>query len=252
MARFADDCGLVLETIAGADHSDSGSADRGFRYRSILQWTPQEITIGYAPVDFEEWAEPDARPAFRQALEVIRGMGFRMKEVALPQFPYVAVLSTILAGEAGSIFEDFIRSGMVDTLHDARQIAGLKSFVDLPAADYLRAMRVRSLIQQALYDLFLDVNVVLTPTRFTVASPIANRLDQGRTGSGSSLGFSAMIPAGNLAGLPGLSLPCGFANELPVAISLVGRAFYENQLLQIGNLYQQQTDWHKRHPTVEA
>jgi Asp-tRNA(Asn)/Glu-tRNA(Gln) amidotransferase A subunit family amidase len=55
-----------------------------------------------------------------------------------------------------------------------------------------------------------------------------------------------------LAGLPALSLPCGFADGLPVAISLVGRSFYENQLVQIGNLYQKQTDWHKRRPPVDA
>ena len=54
------------------------------------------------------------------------------------------------------------------------------------------------------------------------------------------------------AGLPALSLPCGFADGLPVAISLVGRAFYENQLVQIGNMYQKQTDWHRRRPPVDA
>jgi aspartyl-tRNA(Asn)/glutamyl-tRNA(Gln) amidotransferase subunit A len=175
-----------------------------------------------------------------------------MKEVRLPEFPYGAVLGTILAGEAGSIFEDFVRSGSVDLLHDARQIAGLKSYVELPATDYLRAMRVRSLIQQELYDLFLDVNVLLTPTRMGVADRVTDRLDQSSGPSGSAPGLSTMIPAGNLAGLPALSLPCGFADGLPVAISLVGRAFYENQLVQIGNMYQKQTDWHRRRPPVDA
>jgi aspartyl-tRNA(Asn)/glutamyl-tRNA(Gln) amidotransferase subunit A len=60
-----------------------------------------------------------------------------------------------------------------------------------------------------------------------------------------------MIPAANLAGLPALSLPCGLVNGLPVGISLVGRAFYENQLVQIANMYQAKTDFHKQHPTVE-
>ena len=117
---------------------------------------------------------------------------------------------------------------------------------------YLRAMRVRSLIQQAMYDLFLDVNVLLTPTRLGVADRVTDRLDQSSGPTGSSMGLSPMIPAGNLAGLPALSLPCGFVDGLPVAISLVGRAFYENQLVQIGNLYQKQTDWHRRRPPVDA
>jgi aspartyl-tRNA(Asn)/glutamyl-tRNA(Gln) amidotransferase subunit A len=251
MCRSAEDCALVLQDISGGDSQDPGSAGKGFRYTPKIGRVPKDITIGYAPVDFAEWAQPSARPAFQAALEAIREAGYRMKEVVLPAFPYDSVLSTILAGEAGSVFEEFIRSGAVDQLHDAPQIAGLKAYVDLPATDYLRAMRVRSLIQQALYDLFLDVNVLLTPARFETAPPINRGLDGGGPG-GSSRGLSSMIPAANLAGLPALSLPCGFADGLPVAISLVGRAFYENQLLQIGNLYQQQTDWHKRRPPVDA
>jgi len=252
MCRSAEDCALVLDEIAGGDTADPGSAGKNFSYAPKVSRKPQEITIGYAPVDFEEWAEPAARAAFKEALGVMRGFGFRMKEVKLPEFPYGAVLGTILAGEAGSIFEEFVRSGSVDLLHDARQIAGLKSYVELPATDYLRAMRVRSLIQQAIYDLFLDVNVLLTPTRLGVADRVTDRLDQGSGPVGSSQGLSTMIPAGNLAGLPALSLPCGFADGLPVAISLVGRAFYENMLVQIGNMYQKQTDWHRRRPPVDA
>jgi aspartyl-tRNA(Asn)/glutamyl-tRNA(Gln) amidotransferase subunit A len=252
LARSADDCGLVLEEIAGGDTADPGSAGKGFRYRVKLERQPQEITIGYAPVDFNEWAEPAARASLNNAFDVIKKMGFRMREVELPPFPYGAVLGTILAGEAGSVFEEFIRSGSVDLLHDARQIAGLKAYLDLPSTDYLRAMRVRSLIQKAINDLYLDVNIVVTPSRFDVANPISQPLDAGGGPNGSKPGFNAMIPAANLAGLPALSLPCGFANGLPLAISLVGRSFYENRLLQIGNMFQQQTDWHRRHPMVDA
>jgi aspartyl-tRNA(Asn)/glutamyl-tRNA(Gln) amidotransferase subunit A len=60
-----------------------------------------------------------------------------------------------------------------------------------------------------------------------------------------------LIPAGNLAGLPALSLPCGFAGGLPVAISLAGRPFSENLLLQMGVAFQKQTDWHRRRPPAE-
>ncbi len=252
LCRSVEDCALVLHEIAGRDTADQTSSGKSFTYTPKMRQKPDEITIGYAPVDFDEWADPTAREAFKNALAVIKGFGFRVKEVALPEFPYGAVLGTILAGEAGSIFEEFIRSGSVDLLHDARQIAGLKSYIELSAADYLRAMRVRTVIQQAIYSLFLDVNVLITPTRFETADKIADRLDQGRGPTGSSQGLSTMIPAGNLAGLPALSLPCGFVNGLPVAISLVGRAFYENQLIQIGNMFQSQTDWHKRRPPVDA
>ena len=63
-------------------------------------------------------------------------------------------------------------------------------------------------------------------------------------------GFESIIPAANLAGLPAISLPCGFAGGLPVAISLVGRAWFENHLIGVGRAFQAQTDWHKRKPPV--
>ncbi|MEP7353718.1 MAG: amidase [Acidobacteriota bacterium] len=251
MCRSAEDCALVLHEIAGGDNQDPGSAGQSY-YNVRFQRRPDDITIGYAPVDFEEWTQPSARPALRTALEAIRAQGYHLKEVTLPDFPYSDVLATILAGEAGSIFEEFIRSGKVDGLHDAEQIAGLKSYLDLPATDFLRAMRVRSLIQSAMKTLLLGVNVLLTPTRFQTASRASEPLGSGSSSSGSSAGLSSIIPAANLCGLPALSLPCGFADGLPVAISVVGRPFYENQLIGIGSLFQQQTDWHKRRPPVDA
>jgi aspartyl-tRNA(Asn)/glutamyl-tRNA(Gln) amidotransferase subunit A len=250
MCRSAEDCALVLHEIAGGDAQDRGSAGRGFSYTPQFNRKPEEITIGYAPADFEGWEDAGARATFTAALEVIQGLGYRLKEVKLPDFPYGALLNTILAGEAGSIFEEFIRGGQVDQLADPHQIAGLKSYLDLPATDYLRAMRVRSLVQDAFREMMLDVHVLLSPTRYEVAPRVSDPLDRRSPGEPvpPAGGLSGIIPAGNLAGLPALSLPCGFLNGLPVAISLVGRAFYENQLIGIGNGFQKQTDWHRRRP----
>jgi aspartyl-tRNA(Asn)/glutamyl-tRNA(Gln) amidotransferase subunit A len=160
-------------------------------------------------------------------------------------------VAMIIAGEAGSIFEDFIRSGQVDQLADPSQIAGLKASLDVPAVDYLRAMRVRTLVQEAFRTLFLDVDMLLTPARLDTAPNASEPLDLPRTGpTPSSRGLSSLIPAGNLAGLPALSLPCGFANNLPIGISLVARPFYEHQILAAGAAFQSQTDWHRRKPPV--
>jgi aspartyl-tRNA(Asn)/glutamyl-tRNA(Gln) amidotransferase subunit A len=249
MCRSAEDCALVLHEIAGGDSEDQGSAGRGFAYTPRIQRKPGEITIGYAPADFQGWEDAGARATFSAALEAIKAQGYHLKEVKLPDFPYGALLQAILAGEAGSIFEEFIRSGQVDQLADPQQIAGLKSYLDVPATDYLRAMRVRTLVQAAFHDLMLDVQVLLSPSRYEIAPRVTDPLD--RRGPGPippAGGFSSIIPAANLAGLPALSLPCGFVEGLPVAISLVGRAFYENQLIGIGNAFQKQTDWHRRRP----
>jgi len=250
MCRSAEDCALVLHEIAGVDTDDSGSAGRSYNY------TPQyamrrlaETTIGYMPVDFQDGAEPAAQPAFQAAFEVFKSLGVKLKEIQLPDFPYGALVGAIIAGEAGSIFEGFIRSGNVDQLADPHQIAGLKAMLDTPATEYLRAMRVRSLVKAAFHDLFLNCDMVLAPTRLGPADKIAVPLD---TPGPPTKSHGGLIPGGNLAGLPALSLPCGFADGLPVGISLLGRPFYENQLIAIGNLFQKQTDWHRRRPPVEA
>ena len=250
MCRSAEDCALVLHEIAGADTQDRSSAGRGFSYTPQFQRKPAEITIGYAPADFQGWEDPAARATFTAALDVLKSVGYQFKEIKLPDFPYGALLSTILAGEAGSIFEEFIRSGQVDQLADPQQIAGLKAYLDVPATDYLRAMRVRTLVQEAFHDLMLEVHVILTPTRYETAPRVSEPLDRRQPGAPTppSGGLSSIIPAGNLVGLPALSLPCGLVGGLPVGISLLGRAFYENQIVGIGNEFQKLTDWHRRRP----
>jgi aspartyl-tRNA(Asn)/glutamyl-tRNA(Gln) amidotransferase subunit A len=108
-------------------------------------------------------------------------------------------------------------------------------------------------VQAAVRTLCLDVDVLLAPSRLGVAPKVTEPLDGGSaTPRPASRGMSGIIPAGNLAGLPALSLPCGFAGNLPVGISLVGRPFYENLLISLGRAFQGQTDWHRRRPPVES
>jgi aspartyl-tRNA(Asn)/glutamyl-tRNA(Gln) amidotransferase subunit A len=151
----------------------------------------------------------------------------------------------------GSIFEPLIASGKVDQLADKPQIAGLKASLELPSKDYLKAMRIRRLIQEEVSRLFGQYDVLLAPGRTSIASKLDQPLDRAPAGAGtppSDPGFRAIIPMGNLAGLPALVLPCGFAEGMPVAIQLVGVPFSENALLAIGREFQAKTDWHKRRP----
>ncbi len=253
ICRSAEDCGLVLQVIAGGDSQDPGSAGKGFNYSPRYARKLPDFTIGYAPIDFEEWAAPAARADFQTALGVVKSMGAKMREVQIPEFPYSALTGTIIVAEAATIFEDLIRSGKVDQLADRHQIAGLKAGLEIPATDYLKAMRIRTLVQEAFRNLFLDVDVLLTPARLGPASKITESLSRGPElgqPQPKSRGLSGLIPAGNLAGLPALSLPCGFADKMPIAISLVGRPFAENHLLTLGRAFQSQTDWHRRRPPV--
>jgi aspartyl-tRNA(Asn)/glutamyl-tRNA(Gln) amidotransferase subunit A len=245
MCRSAEDCALVLSVIAGNDFEDPGSAGKSFHYAPQLARKPEEITIGYAPSDFSE-------AGFEDALKVVKSLGMNMKEMEIPDFPYDALASTIIGAEAASIFEDLLRSGKVDELADHRQVQGLKTGLEIPATEYLRAMRVRGLAQQAFRELFLDVDFLVAPTWPRPAPKITDPLN----GPGAPVlmsnarGLNGLIPAGNLAGLPAMSLPCGFMEGLPIAISVVGRPFYENHLIAVGKAFQSHTDWHRRRPPV--
>jgi len=247
--RSAEDCGLVLEVIAGSDRQDPGSAGKSFYYTPQYARKMSELRVGFAAGDFTEWADESARPAFQQALEVMRGLGVQLVETKLPDFPYGPMVGTIISVDAASVFEPLIASGKVDELADQKQIAGLKAGLDIPASVYLKAMRIRRLATREIFKLFSDLDVLLAPSRLGPAPAIGEPLDRHPDRPAPlNPGLTALIAAGNLAGMPALSLPCGFAGKLPVAIQLAGLPFSENTLLAIGREFQNRTDWHKRKP----
>jgi aspartyl-tRNA(Asn)/glutamyl-tRNA(Gln) amidotransferase subunit A len=249
-ARSAEDCGRILQVIAGGDGKDPGSAGTSFYYTPQYARPLKDIKVGYAAVDFADRAEEPARAAFQTAISAIRETGVTLVETRLPQFPYGPILSAILSAEQASIFEPLIVSGKVDQLADAAQIAGLKASLELPAKDYLKAMRLRRVIQEEFGKLFTQVDVLLAPGRPGPASKLDQPVDRGgfQPPAGTPPGLQGIIQAGNLAGLPALVLPCGFAGNLPVALQVVGAPFAENLLLAIGREFQTHTDWHKKRP----
>jgi aspartyl-tRNA(Asn)/glutamyl-tRNA(Gln) amidotransferase subunit A len=250
ICRSADDCGIVLAAIAGGDSRDPGSAGKGFYYAPQYARKPGQIRVGFAPVDIGEWAEPSARPAFQAAMQVIKSTGAPMKEATLQELPYGMLTGWIIDAEGAAIFEPLIASGKVDELSDAKQIAGLKAALEISAKDYLKAMRIRRVAQDAFRKLFIDYDVLVSPARMGPATKLTQALDRPASDRPrpKERGLSELIPAGNLAGLPALCLPCGFADGLPVALQLVGRPFTESALLALGAEFQNRTDWHKRRP----
>jgi aspartyl-tRNA(Asn)/glutamyl-tRNA(Gln) amidotransferase subunit A len=221
MCRSAEDCGLVLQAIAD-----------NFYYTPQYSRKLPDLKVAF--VDFES-----VDPAFTAATQVIRQTGVQVADAKLPDFPYGALVSTIVGAEVSSVFESFITSGQVDQLADAQQIAGLKAGLEIPAKDYLKAMRIRTLVKQKFHELFADIDVIVAPSRNGVAPKL---------GDIHGAPASALIPAGNLAGLPALSIPCGFVENLPIGLQLVGPALAENTLLALGREFQNRTDWHKRRP----
>lgn len=253
LCRSAEDCGLVLKEIAGKDSQDPASSGKSFYYPIEYGRPLTELRIGYHPIDFGDRAAESARPAFRAALDVFGNLGPRLVEMALPVMPYREVAGTIIQAEGSSIFEPLIRSPKFDEMPDERQKAGLRAGLEMPARDYLHAMRVRRRIQDELRKVFSRVDLILSPATPSPASGIDEALDRRQT-PGEKLeqrGNTDLGAAGNLAGLPAICLPCGFSTtSLPVALQLVGRPFDELTLITIGREFQKQTDWHRRRPPV--
>ena len=250
ICRSAEDCGQVLRVISGGDTNDSSSAGKSFYYAPQYAKKLADLRVGFAPGDLTQWAEAPTRSAFQAAMEAIRGLGVQMVEVQLPALPYAEVAGTIIAAEGSAVFEPLISSGRVEQLADQKQIAGLKAGLEIPAKDYLRAMRIRSMIRDELGKMFAKVDVLVSPSCFSTATKIDAALDEapGPEAAVRPRGLSDLGAAGNLAGLPALSLPCGFAEGLPVALQLVSRPFGENTLLALGVEFQKRTDWHRRRP----
>src|SRR5579884_880592 len=177
IGRNAEDCGRILEAIAGKDADDPGSAGKSFYYAPQYARDLKEVRVGFATVDFDQWAEPAARPDFAKAIDTLRMMGLQVTAAELPDFPWGAVAGTVVAAEGSAVFQEFIESGRVDQLADPLQIAGLKEGLQIPACDYLRAMRIRRMMQDALRDLLSEIDVLLAPARLGPAPKVNEPLD---------------------------------------------------------------------------
>lgn len=249
LCRSAEDCGLVLQQIAGGDPLDPGSAGKSFYYAPQFARKFTDLKFGFSTADIAN-ADADTRPVFQAAMEVIRSIGAPMVETALPDFPYGALASLIVITEAASIFEPLINSGGIDQLADVKQAEGLKAGLEVPAKDYLKAMRIRSILKQKYRELFATVDLLVAPARGGIAPKVTDALNAGSAPTPANPGMMQLISAGNLAGLPALSLPCGFVDGMPLALQLVGPPFSENTLLAVGREFQNRTDWHKRRPKL--
>lgn len=249
MCWTAEDCGLVLAEIAGGDSRDPGSAGSRFFYSPQFARPFARIRVGYSPEEFDAVAEA-ARAPLRAALEVFREMGVRIVETKFPESKLPSAAGTIIAAEGAKEFRELIESGRVDQLADAQQIEGLKNGLKIPAADYLKALEAQRSVTNEFPKFFHEqCDVYLAPSRLAPANPADRPFDRTRGG-----GRTWTIPVGNLAGLPALSLPCGFVpaegGDLPVGVQLLTRRFGENRLLALGVEFQRRTDWHKRRPTI--
>jgi aspartyl-tRNA(Asn)/glutamyl-tRNA(Gln) amidotransferase subunit A len=239
MARSAEDCGLVLQAIAGPDEYDLTAAGPEFTF--ARRGARRAFRLGVLPADFTD--APELEKAFAEAVRVLRRAGMRVARVPLPDHPYDETARTILNGEIAAAHAEFIASAAVDELVDAGQKDGLKAALRLPVSEYARAQRRRMQITQDVLGLFERFDALVSPSLMNEAMTLDTNIKTMRRPKGN---YSVL---GALCGLPALSLPMGFGPRgLPLGLAVTGNLFDDATVLRIGMVFQRETDWHRRRP----
>ncbi|MCW4151608.1 Asp-tRNA(Asn)/Glu-tRNA(Gln) amidotransferase subunit GatA [Halomonas sp. 18H] len=267
MARSAADCALLLGAMAGHDGRDSTSVARGVPdYQSELDAPLNGLKIGLPVEYFGDGLDPAVEAAVREAVQVYESLGATVREVSLPHTHYAIPAYYVIApAEASSNLSRFdgVRFGhrceaptdLIDLYKRSRAegfgdevkrriLIGThtlsEGFFD---AYYKKAQQVRRLIRQDFLDAFEEVDVLMGPASPTPA------FDLGANKDPVSMYLQDIYTiAVNLAGIPGISVPAGFAGNRPVGLQILGTHFAEAQLLGVAHQFQQNTDWHLRRP----
>ena len=241
MCLTADDCGLVLDAVAGPDERDEATTTRPYEYR-LHRPERGRYRLGVTK-GVPDSSQPDVQKRFREALAALAEVA-DIEEVGLPDLPYAEVSSTIFLAESASVMEGLIDSGLTAGLTAPEARIGIYPRTAVLATDYLRALRLRRAIAEAADRLLARYDALLSPTRPTVAPP-ADRPWVKRPGEAAD----PLGAFGSCIGLPAISVPMGFSDEgLPTGLQILGRAYDENVVLAVASAYQGLTDWHARHP----
>ena len=237
----ADDCGLVLEAIAGPDPRDPSTTDRPFKYDADAPTEGFRLAV---LKDATTGVDEGVLANFEESLKVLERVA-TVEEIELPDLPYEAITRTILNAESASAFEELIESGRTSELTAPEDHYGLYARTVVLAKDYLKALRLRATMARTADEAMSPYDAVVAPARRSPASPVDEEFRRTTPGTARDI----MGAVGNGAGLPSVSVPNGFTGDgLPTGIQFMGKAYDENTILAVARAYQSMTDWHDRHP----
>jgi aspartyl-tRNA(Asn)/glutamyl-tRNA(Gln) amidotransferase subunit A len=245
LALTADDCGLVLDAIAGPDPHDPTADRRPYRYDGD-EGAGRRFRFGVIR-DVAATAEDAVREAFERSLDILRRIG-TVEDVTLADLPYEAITRTILMAEASSAFEDMIESGAIAGLTAPEDRFTAYARDAILAKDYIKAQRLRTLVVREADRVLSTVDALVAPGRPAVASPLDREFRSAARGNVPDV----MGAIGNAAGLPAIAVPNGTSPAgLPTSLQFMGRAWEENTVLAAARAWQAVTDFHRRHPKVD-
>jgi aspartyl-tRNA(Asn)/glutamyl-tRNA(Gln) amidotransferase subunit A len=270
IARSVEDAAYLLQTIAGYDAKDATSVDNKVPdYIGELNKPVKDLVIGIPREFFGEGMEPGVAEAVKQAIAEIEKLGVKIKEVSLPSMPYALAAYYILTpaevsanlarydgmryGESARkdiLYETYARTRGQFLGAEAKRRIMLGTYV-LSAgyyeAYYQKAKSVQLAIKHDFAKIFEQVDLLVTPTSPTVAFTLGSKVDDPLA---LYLADINTVPV-NIAGLPAISVPCGFAAGLPVGLQLIAKPWAEATMLRLAYAYEQVTEWHNKKPSFK-
>ncbi len=271
ITKTVEDAALVAQAIAGYDEKDGTSVKQEIpEYTSFLKTDLTGVKIGLLEESFGDGVENGVKISIEQAVTVLEKLGATVKRVSLPKLKYgIAAYYILVPSEISSNMARYDgvrfghRSENAHSLYELQTMSRGEALEDEVKrrimlgnyalssgyydAYYLKAAQVRTLIKQEFEETFKDVDAIVCPTSPTVAFDIGSKTDDPLAMYLADI----FTVSANLAGIPGLSVPCGFSEGLPVGLQILGRAFDEATILHIGHAYEQATEWHTKFPEVK-
>lgn len=255
MTKSVEDAALVLSWISGKDNFDSNCRKGKFILQPQgLQAGMKGLKVGVPKEYFEKGLDSEVEKTVKEAISKLEELGAEIVEVSLPHTEYgIAAYYVLITSEISSNYAryDGIRFGGTRDLFGSevkrRIMLGTFALSTGYYDDYFaKAARVRTLIKQDFEKAFANCDVIVGPVSPTVAWNLGDKITDPLT---MYLADVYTVP-GSLAGIPGLSVPCGFSNGLPVGLQIFGKQWDEETILRVGYAYEQATVWQKEKPKL--
>lgn len=253
LTRTVADAAHLLNVLAGYDPADPACQDQPVPdYTQALGKPIEGLRLGVCRNHFFERNHPDVEDAVERAIDDFASQGARVHEFEIPMLEYgLGAIFAIELASSTAYHDVSLRAGRTPHFQpDVRTLVEIGRFVT--AADYLKAEQYRTVLMQAFRDVFIKVDVIVTPTMPIPAWKIgATTMDVGGQEESVLAASWRFTYPFNLAGLPAISVPCGFTREqLPIGLQLAARPFDEMTLLRAAHAYERTHDWSERLPPL--
>lgn len=251
LTRTVTDAALVLQTIAGHDPRDPNSATAPLDdYLGALERGARGLRVGVPRGSFFDQLDPAVETAVAAAIDVLRDRGAEVREVAIPWIEDAVAAAVVISYvEAAEYHRGSFAARPADLGPEVQERVMVGTV--LRGVDYVRAQRVRAWLAGRCAELFSQVDALVTPTTTITAPPVgAARVRIGDRDVPVRSALTRFTRLHNVTGLPALTLPCGFADGLPVGLQICARPFGEATVLRLARAYERATDWHTRRPPL--